>query len=92
MKRKKKILMIFMMLISTIYSQDYYETMGIRRLWEAGYKGEGMVVMDIGPGVDIDNHPSLSDSWRGNTGEATSEWDWYDPVYGTKNINSVGVE
>jgi hypothetical protein len=89
MKSKKKILILFMMLISIIYSQDYYETMGIKKLWEAGYKGEGMVVMDIGPGVHL-NHQGLQSSWRGNTNP--TGWDWYDPVYGTKNINSVGVE
>jgi hypothetical protein len=37
------------------------------KLWEAGFTGQGRLVMNIDTGVDV-YHPALNSRWRGNNG------------------------
>ena len=49
---------------------------GVESVWNAGFKGQGVVVAIIDSGVDID-HATLKSRWRGGTNS------WFDPVNGS---------
>lgn len=83
MKIEKYIIILIGIILNTITGQqDYFDSMNIYELWGSGLSGENIVIMDIGPGVDLSNHASLRTSWRGSTNP--TGYDWYDPVYGTQ--------
>jgi len=50
------------------------ETIKAPKLWDLGYKGQGIVLANMDTGVDV-NHPDLNDKWRGGTNS------WFDPYY-----------
>ena len=45
-------------------------------MWEAGFTGNGVIVMGVDTGIDV-NHPALSYKWRGNNVPAAQAW--FDP-------------
>jgi serine protease AprX len=48
------------------------DRIGVRPLWNAGHRGQGVVVATLDSGVDI-NQPELGPKWRGGTNS------WFDP-------------
>ncbi len=50
------------------------------RMWEAGFTGQGVIVMNIDTGVD-GTHPALAGWWRGN--HVPPSQAWHDPIEGT---------
>jgi len=52
------------------------------KLWEKGFTGQGVIVMNIDDGVD-GTHPALTSRWRGNEPGVPGSAAWFDPVYGT---------
>jgi len=52
--------------------QDNLEHIGIDALWNAGYRGQGVVVAILDSGVDY-LHVELADRWRGGVNS------WFDP-------------
>jgi subtilisin family serine protease len=59
------------------------------KLWELGYTGEGVTIMSLDTGVDLD-HPALRRSWRGNRVPPSAAW--FDPVYGTETPSDYGID
>ncbi len=51
---------------------DNLDRIGIDEIWNAGYRGQGVVVAIIDSGVDLD-HNTLRSRWRGGTNS------WFDP-------------
>jgi hypothetical protein len=60
--------------------EDYIAAMKIDKLLDKEIKGDGIVVMDIGPGVY--QHTGLMDKWRGNV--SPTGYDWYQ-IYNEPN-------
>ncbi|MCB0277508.1 MAG: S8 family serine peptidase, partial [Calditrichaeota bacterium] len=49
-------------------------------MWQAGYTGDGVIVMGVDTGVDA-NHPALSWKWRGT--HVPTNQAWFDPDGGS---------
>ena len=62
------------------YSWPIY-TLGLDLVWDLGLTGKGILVCDIGSGID-GRHPLLAPKWRGNNGGTSAE-SWFDPVSGS---------
>jgi len=56
------------------------KNLNVRKLWQRGLTGRGLLVGNIDSGVD-GTHPALAAKWRGANG-ATATESWYDPVAG----------
>ncbi|HUU26221.1 MAG TPA: S8 family serine peptidase [archaeon] len=56
-------------------------TLGLEALWDRGLTGKGILICDIGSGID-GKHPLLAPKWRGNNGGTAAE-SWFDPIDGT---------
>ncbi|MGA9115749.1 MAG: S8 family serine peptidase [Bacteroidota bacterium] len=50
------------------------------RMWERGFTGAGVLVMNLDTGVDW-THPALTSSWRGNS--VPGAYAWFDPYQQT---------
>ena len=68
-------------------------------MWEIGYTGSGVIVMNIDTGVD-GNHPALAARWRGNQPGVPSSTAWFEPstastfpfdssVHGTHTMGTI---
>ncbi|MCP3852645.1 MAG: S8 family serine peptidase [Gammaproteobacteria bacterium] len=55
---------------------DNLYTIGVEEVWNAGYRGQGVVVAIIDSGVDLE-HMALKSRWRGGTNS------WFDPIAGS---------
>ncbi len=55
---------------------DNLYSIGVEAVWNAGYRGQGVVVAIIDSGVDL-NHMALKSRWRGGTNS------WFDPIDGS---------
>ena len=51
-------------------------------MWQAGFTGNGVIVMGIDTGVD-GTHPALSYKWRGNQPGVPASAAWFDPNTGS---------
>jgi len=55
---------------------DNLYRVGVEPIWNAGYRGQGVVVAIIDSGVDLE-HNTLKSRWRGGTNS------WFDPLSGS---------
>ena len=66
----------------TLRAKSYpIRTLGLDALWDRGLTGKGILICDIGSGID-GRHPLLAPKWRGNNGGSAAE-SWFDPVEGS---------
>jgi bacillopeptidase F len=75
------------------------EAVNAPALWELGYTGAGVIVMNIDTGVD-GSHPALANRWLGISPGASPADAWFDPIqqncgtpcdYGTHGTHTMGI-
>jgi len=75
------------------------EVVNARALWDLGYTGAGVIVMNIDTGVD-GTHPALSGRWLGAVPGPLGQDAWFDPVqeacatpcdYDTHGTHTMGI-
>jgi subtilisin family serine protease len=58
--------------------EESLQQINATELWEMGFRGEGVLVMNIDTGV-MGTHPALAARWRGNQPDVAASAAWFDP-------------
>jgi len=75
------------------------EAVNARALWDMGFTGAGVILMNIDTGVD-GSHPALSGRWLGNGPGQVGRGAWFDPFaqecatpcdYGDHGTHTMGI-